>query len=115
MLYCTSRSTTLRVAAPALFKAAAGQVAIRLVDLNVLRGRDLHQFHDLIDSMGFWPDDLAKVTPDRRVDILQNKYDVAVSAIILKIFENVRVKRSNSKDLVCSKAAVKPNYRTLYS
>jgi hypothetical protein len=92
-LLATSRSTTVRVAMPALSKAASGVVPIQLIDANKLNASELADFHNLIDSMAFWPPDLAELPRDKRISKLEQEFDSSVSAIVLKIFENERIRK----------------------
>lgn len=94
LVFCTtSRSTTLRVAVPALAKATEGKLRLEVFDANRLTRAELQEFHDLIDSMGFWPDELSRTPRDKRITILADKFDGNTNAIILKIFENKTVRQ----------------------
>lgn len=90
VLCATSRTTTIRVAMPALARTARGLV--QLFDTNQLSQPELVTFHDLIDSMAFWPPDLAQIARQRRLEKLENGYGSNINAIVLKIFENKKVK-----------------------
>ena len=92
VLCATARTTTFRVALPILARAALGSVSLQTFDANQLNNTELNEFHDLIDSMGFWPEDLAQAPPQRRLSKLKGEFDSNVSAIILKIFENENVR-----------------------
>lgn len=89
VLIATSRTTTYRVALQRLNDLARGILTI--VDANRLFQADLEAFHDLIDSMGFWPQDLARLDRARRLVQLEKAFDLSICAIVLKIFENAKV------------------------
>lgn len=90
VLCTTSRTTTIRVATPAIARAAGPQ--LQIIDANFLSRDELKSFHDLIDSMAFWPPDLSQLTRDRRIEQLQTTFDSNINAIVLKIFENKNVR-----------------------
>lgn len=92
VLCTTSRTTTVRVAMPALAKATSGVISLLTFEANRLSNNELDDFHDLIDSMGFWPVDLAQTPRQKRVNKLKDEFDSNVSAIVLKIFENEKIK-----------------------
>lgn len=108
VLCVTSRSTTLRVATPALIKAAKGRNLLRLMDANRLSSTELNDFHDLIDSMAFWPNDLNDLARSQRLTKLESDYKQNISAIILKIFENQKVRSEIMTQWSAAQASLKP-------
>jgi hypothetical protein len=88
-LFVSSRTTTLRVALPGIMRAAGRMV--QLFAANQLSRRELEDFHDLIDSMAFWPADLAQRSRNSRLQTLARTFEANINAIILKIFENKKV------------------------
>ena len=90
VLCATSRSTTMRVAIPEIARVAEGM--LQLFDANHLMPGELADFHDLIDSMGFWPQMLSNLPSAVRIRKLQKDFDGNINAIILQIFENAIVR-----------------------
>jgi hypothetical protein len=90
ILCTTSRTTTIRVATPALARAAEG--IVQLFDANRLSRTELQNFHDLIDSMAFWPSELSQLSSSKRMEQLEKAFDSNVNAVVLKIFENKNVR-----------------------
>ena len=86
VLCVSSRTTTLRVAMSSISREAAGM--LRLFAANHLTDQEVESFHDLIDSMAFWPVDLLQRPRQVRIALLEGVFDGNVNAIILKIFEN---------------------------
>jgi hypothetical protein len=90
VLCTTSRSTTIRVAIPAMSRA--GGNLVQLFDANRLTNSEFSDFFNLIESMAFWPEDLAKLSVNARVEKLKKESDNNANAIILKIFENKKIR-----------------------
>lgn len=88
-LYASSRTTTLRVAMPSITHGSAGM--LRLYAANHLTRREIESFHELIDSMAFWPADLLRKNRHARIALLERDFDANINAIILKIFENKKI------------------------
>ncbi len=86
VLCVSARTTTVRVAMPGIDGVSRGM--IRVFAANYLSQRELENFHDLIDSMAFWPSDLSQISRQSRIGRLQRRFDSNINAIILKIFEN---------------------------
>jgi hypothetical protein len=89
VLCVSSRTTTVRVAMPGIDRASVGMV--RIFAANRLSQREVENFHDLIDSMAFWPAELSQKSRTLRLQRLQRDFDGNINAIILKIFENKNV------------------------
>ncbi|UJQ94460.1 hypothetical protein [Mariluticola halotolerans] len=83
---CTSRTTTMRVAASNIYNNK--KTTIDVFDCNRLNDDELVEFHTLISSMGFWPPSLSDLSEGRRLDILKTRYEGSTCAIVLSIFEN---------------------------
>lgn len=82
----TSRTTTMRVVAQSLYNNA--RTTVRVFDCNRLNSSELDEFHDLIDSMGFWPRELRDLSREMRIERLASSYDASTCSIVLSIFEN---------------------------
>ncbi|AKR56532.1 hypothetical protein XM25_12153 [Devosia sp. H5989] len=107
LVFCTtSRSTTLRVAAQALYSSKRSQ--IRVFDANSLTESELLTFHDLIDSMGFWPSNLSSQSREQRLHTLRSRYESSTCAIVLSIFENPSIKGQISSQWNSSSPSLRP-------
>ena len=89
VLCVSARTTTVRVAMPSLVRGSEGM--LRLFAANHLSHQEIESFHDLIDSMAFWPDDLLRRARQARIAILETNFDANINAIVLKIFENKKI------------------------
>ncbi len=109
LVFCvTSRTTTVRVAMPALAKAASDIVPLQTFDLNRLTHAELKDFHDLIESMAFWPDDLRGLPAAKRIGRLEHDFDASISAIVVKIFENEIVQKQILDQWNNAKSSLQP-------
>lgn len=109
LVFCvTSRTTTVRVAMPALAKAALNIVPLQTFDLNRLTRNELRDFHELIDSMAFWPDDLRSLATAKRLAKLEDSFDANISAIVVKIFENEIVQKQILDQWTKAKSSLQP-------
>jgi hypothetical protein len=91
LIFCaTSRTTTMRVAARAIYSNSRS--SIRTFDANRLSHDELVDFHELIDTMGFWPAGLNGESPERRIAALEKQYESSTCSIVLAIFENEQIR-----------------------
>jgi hypothetical protein len=95
--FCVScRTTTFRVAASGLYQSAKGM--IKVLNANRLSISEVEQFSTLISEMGFWPDELSRLKPEKRNGTLIHQFESNLSAILVKIFENEVIKELISED-----------------